>query len=783
MADAATVSVLIKARDEASAQLKKVEGNMGRLSESFSKHRRGIGMAATGIGAAITGIATVSLKSSLDQQIGIDQLDVALKNVGTSYEANKKQIEDLASAQQAKTNFGDEEQRKALQKLVQVTGDYDLSMQAMIPLMDMSAATGMKLEGASVLVARAISGEESALKRYGIALETGAGPQAVLTALMEKFAGQAEATADPMTQLKNRLGDLMQVFGDMLLPIMEAVLPKIEMFIRNVIAWAEEHPTLTKVIGLTAAALGGVLLVVGPLLLVLPTLAAAFGLLSVAMGPITIALVGIAAAVTAAIIIYQKWDGWNREVKIGVVLLGVAISAMFGPIGLLTAAVAAGILVWKNWDRVVGFMRKAVADFAVQTISWIRKLTEGVKTLAGWVPGLGRVEDALQDGINKLEDMESSIDQWSVSSKDRLRDMGNAWGGLQDEHHSVAGTMAVTNQQIAAENEAMARRIGESVNDIDMSYGAFEDSVMKARGIVVESLDSIIAKQEALEMSQDDSYARIRSNLDETNIKWKESHLRMEDVVSRWAESTDQSVGEVLDHWDKIDLDLNDLKGVLQAFTDATGQDIFDWSDDMSSASSRVGETIKTVSGDVEFIAKGIHNTISGLHEMSKTPITITTHHIETFTQVFDSVMGGNIVGGSLDVPTPPTLPNNTGSGIHLSDPVTDTAVVAANAAVAALQGTGGSIGGYKAGVTFADIEAALGLANGGIVKRPTLAMIGERGPEAVVPLGRAGGLGATNNFHFHGAVYGVEDLKEAVVEAVRDHAISGGFSGVFAEA
>lgn len=35
-------------------------------------------------------------------------------------------------------------------------------------------------------------------------------------------------------------------------------------------------------------------------------------------------------------------------------------------------------------------------------------------------------------------------------------------------------------------------------------------------------------------------------------------------------------------------------------------------------------------------------------------------------------------------------------------------------------------------------------LAKGGIVTRPTLAMIGERGPEAVVPLGRGGGLGPT---------------------------------------
>ena len=83
---------------------------------------------------------------------------------------------------------------------------------------------------------------------------------------------------------------------------------------------------------------------------------------------------------------------------------------------------------------------------------------------------------------------------------------------------------------------------------------------------------------------------------------------------------------------------------------------------------------------------------------------------------------------------------------------------------------------------SWANFQAAK-LALGGIVRSPTLAMIGEAGPEAVIPLGRGGGMGTVNNFHFHGSVYGVEDLKEAVVEAVRDHALGGGFAGVFAEA
>lgn len=45
-------------------------------------------------------------------------------------------------------------------------------------------------------------------------------------------------------------------------------------------------------------------------------------------------------------------------------------------------------------------------------------------------------------------------------------------------------------------------------------------------------------------------------------------------------------------------------------------------------------------------------------------------------------------------------------------------------------------------------------LAKGGIVTSPTLALIGEAGPEAVVPLGR-GGFGGGTHLHFHGPVAG----------------------------
>jgi len=56
-------------------------------------------------------------------------------------------------------------------------------------------------------------------------------------------------------------------------------------------------------------------------------------------------------------------------------------------------------------------------------------------------------------------------------------------------------------------------------------------------------------------------------------------------------------------------------------------------------------------------------------------------------------------------------------------------------------------------------------LAEGGIVNSPTLAMIGERGPEAVVPLDRAGGIGGTNvTIHVNGGD------PNAVVSALRTY-------------
>ena len=80
----------------------------------------------------------------------------------------------------------------------------------------------------------------------------------------------------------------------------------------------------------------------------------------------------------------------------------------------------------------------------------------------------------------------------------------------------------------------------------------------------------------------------------------------------------------------------------------------------------------------------------------------------------------------------------------------------------------------------FKSLSTIPELAEGGIVRKPTLAILGEKGPEAVVPLGAGAGGGIT--ITMTGNVYGFDDFEDRVAMAVRDGVRRGGFRGIIHE-
>jgi hypothetical protein len=79
-----------------------------------------------------------------------------------------------------------------------------------------------------------------------------------------------------------------------------------------------------------------------------------------------------------------------------------------------------------------------------------------------------------------------------------------------------------------------------------------------------------------------------------------------------------------------------------------------------------------------------------------------------------------------------------------------------------------GAIGGFLGGINIP------GFADGGIVTRPTLAMVGEKGPEAIVPLGRGGGVGGVT-VNVTGGLATSAEIGQAVVNSIRAYNRSAG--------
>ena len=67
------------------------------------------------------------------------------------------------------------------------------------------------------------------------------------------------------------------------------------------------------------------------------------------------------------------------------------------------------------------------------------------------------------------------------------------------------------------------------------------------------------------------------------------------------------------------------------------------------------------------------------------------------------------------------------------------------------------------------------GFADGGIVTRPTLAMVGEKGPEAIIPLSKMGGMGGGVTVNVTGGLSTSAEIGQAVVNAIRAYNRSAG--------
>lgn len=318
--------------DDASGPLKKLANTVEDLGERMQaslKEAEGASKAfAAGIvaaGAIVSAVAVVSINAARDQ-IAVDkQLEAVLKSTSNAVGLTADEIRDMASALSEVTNYGDDAIQQGQNMLLTFTKiGKDVFPLATQTMLDMSAAMGTDLKNTAIQLGKALNDPiagVSALRKVGVALteeqeamiksfmavgDIASAQKVVLNELAVEFGGVAQAVADPLTMIQNRLGDVAEAIGFVLMPY---VLQLTDAFFRWFSAMGGAEAIAAKIIGvlqtiapyfplITGAIIGG-------LVPALYASAAAFTANVIALGPFIIAGAAIAAI---AYLIYEAYQ-------------------------------------------------------------------------------------------------------------------------------------------------------------------------------------------------------------------------------------------------------------------------------------------------------------------------------------------------------------------------------------------------------------------------------------------------------------------------------------------
>lgn len=199
------------------------KGFQGKMSAVAMNMRGVLGPALAGAAAAAGALAIKmgvdGVKAAMEEQKALAQLTTALDNVGQSFAQSQVDqfIDDLMFA----TGVADDELRPAFVRLVSATKDAAAAQDLLSLALDISVGTGRSLEGVTLALSKAATGQTTALRRLGVPLSDAAVKsgdlEAITAELSQTFQGQAAAAADTMAGrmqiLQVAASELQEAFG------------------------------------------------------------------------------------------------------------------------------------------------------------------------------------------------------------------------------------------------------------------------------------------------------------------------------------------------------------------------------------------------------------------------------------------------------------------------------------------------------------------------------------------------------------------------------------------
>jgi len=301
-------------------EFKSLEGAGAKAQYVLGKASKVAGTALLGL----AGAAAFAAKAAAEDQQSQIKLADALRKTGKATDAQIASSEAFISNLSQAAAVTDDELRPAMANLVRATGSATAAQDALAIATDVAAATGMSVESVSKALAKAYAGNTTALKKLnpqlGNLIDKGASASEINKTLTKQFGGSAakatETAAGRMKQLQIAVGEAQESIGAALLPVIEAIAPKLASFAK----WAQDNPDTFKKIALAIGGVAAAIVAINvatkiytAVTAVASGVSAAFNAI-LAANPIVLIVLGIMALIAVLVVAYKKFEGFRNVV-------------------------------------------------------------------------------------------------------------------------------------------------------------------------------------------------------------------------------------------------------------------------------------------------------------------------------------------------------------------------------------------------------------------------------------------------------------------------------------
>lgn len=425
--------------------------------------------------------------------------------------------------------------------------------------------TMKKLQKATIEQQVAIAGSVEAFKALGPIVKnvTGFHERYEIIVNRQGLASAAAAEisktfSNQLDRLKESASNIAITIGTALLPMLSDIALKVEPILKGLGAWIEAHPKLTTALTLTAAAVGVLLLAIGPILIVLPSLAAGVTAVVTVLGTLSgiiPALLGIMAVLGVAVVVLKSQ--WENLVSVWEIVVESIDGLVTGLVTRITEKLESfGVTLNEIWLAIQGafnIFAGGITDILnglAVPFKFIDKIVR--ETFGSWgelfevvgatiIDSISTIASGFVTGLNGILDFLGSF----------IIQIGKFLDGWIDKINTVAAFFG---------KEALPK-FGEAFTKFGESVKGALGSAAKFAG---EAFDTLVFAGREAAIASKETLNDLLQNQKDFNAKYGATLKEMTDQVVIASENMEESWEDIVK---TIKKQIQRIKGNLEEFT------------------------------------------------------------------------------------------------------------------------------------------------------------------------------------------------------------------------